>query len=153
MMRDIERVVIEPSDEDHHWFPEIAGSGDAMAVLRDIWENYRDESFISQFLSPCLIRQMRMFQLHDDPANSEGVRVDAIHDERGYQRIRRKLARCHDVGYLVVFLLLAGGLGWSWPAELYVRLVPLSKELDSLDDRILVATSIEDEEDWLFFCQ
>ena len=124
-----------------------------MAMLRDIWENYRDESFISQFLSPCLIRQMRMFQLHDDPANSEGVRVDAIHDERGYQRIRRKLARCHDVGYLVVFLLLAGGLGWSWPAELYVRLVPLSKELDSLDDRILVATSIEDEEDWLFFCQ
>ena len=74
-----------------------------MAVLRDIWENYRDESSISQFLSPCLIRQMRMFQLHDDPANSEGVRVDAIHDERGYQRIRRKLARCHDVGYLVVF--------------------------------------------------
>ena len=57
------------------------------------------------------------------------------------------------MGYLVVFLLLAGGLGWSWPAELYVRLVPLSKELDSLDDRILVATSIEDEEDWLFFCQ
>ena len=37
-------------------------------VLRDVWANYRDESFISQFLSPRLMRQLRMFHLHDDPA-------------------------------------------------------------------------------------
>jgi spore cortex formation protein SpoVR/YcgB (stage V sporulation) len=69
-----------------------------MTVLRDVWKNYRDESFISQFLSPRLIRQMRMFHLHDDPAASAGVRVEAIHDERGYRRIRRELARQYDVG-------------------------------------------------------
>ena len=60
-----------------------------MAVLREIWANYRDESFISQFLSPRLMRQMRMFHVHDDPAESDGIRVEAIHDERGYRRIRR----------------------------------------------------------------
>ncbi len=58
-----------------------------MAVLRDVWANYRDESFISQFLSPRLIRQMRMFHLHDDPGEPDGIRVDAIHDERGYRRV------------------------------------------------------------------
>ena len=99
MMRDIERIVTEPEEEDRHWFPEIAGAGDAMTVLRDIWANYRDESFISQFLSPCLMRQMRMFQLHDDPAETEGVRVEAIQNERGYRRIRRELAKRHDVGW------------------------------------------------------
>ena len=69
-----------------------------MAVLRDVWANYRDESFISQFLSPRLIRKMRMFHLHDDPAVTEGIRVDAIHDERGYRRVRRKLSRQYDIG-------------------------------------------------------
>jgi len=70
-----------------------------MAALRDIWANYRDESFVSQFLSPRLMRQMRLFQLHDDPAQTEGVRVKAIHDERGYRRIRSELARRYDVGW------------------------------------------------------
>ncbi|MDR6658573.1 spore cortex formation protein SpoVR/YcgB (stage V sporulation) [Tardiphaga robiniae] len=100
MMQDIEKIVTDPTDEDRAWFPDIAGKGDAMAVLRDIWANYRDESFVSQFLSPRLMRHMRMFHLHDDPAVSEGIRVDAIHDERGYRRVRRVLARQYDVGLI-----------------------------------------------------
>lgn len=98
MMRDIERIVTEPTEEDREWFPDIAGAGDAAGVLCDIWANYRDESFISQFLSPRLIRSMRLFHLHDDPSVQEGIRVDAIHDERGFRRIRRELSRQYDVG-------------------------------------------------------
>ncbi|MFL6818507.1 MAG: SpoVR family protein [Bradyrhizobium sp.] len=100
MMQDIERIVSSPTDEDREWFPEIAGTGDVMATLRNIWANYRDESFISQFLSPRLMRQMRMFHLHDNPDESAGIRVDAIHNERGYRRIRRELARQYDVGFV-----------------------------------------------------
>jgi stage V sporulation protein R len=100
MMQDIERIVTNPEDEDREWFPDIAGTGDVMAVLRNTWANYRDESFISQFLSPRLIRKLRMFHLHDDPEESAGIRVDAIHDERGYRRVRRELARQYDVGYI-----------------------------------------------------
>jgi stage V sporulation protein R len=100
MMRDIVRIVVSPDQEDREWFPDIAGKGDAMAVLRDVWTNYRDESFISQFLSPHLMRSLRMFHLHDDPAETAGIRVDAIHDERGYRRVRRELARKYDVGYI-----------------------------------------------------
>lgn len=72
MMQDIERIVTNPTEEDRAWFPDIAGRGDAMAVLRDIWANYRDESFISQFLSPNMIRQLRLFHLYDDPEQTEG---------------------------------------------------------------------------------
>jgi spore cortex formation protein SpoVR/YcgB (stage V sporulation) len=100
MMQDIERIVVDPDDEDREWFPDIAGRGDAMGVLRDIWANYRDESFISQFLSPRLMRHMRMFHLHDDPAESAGIRVGAIHNEQGYRRIRRELSRKYDVGFV-----------------------------------------------------
>lgn len=98
MMLDIERIVTTPDDEDREWFPDIAGRGDVMGVLRDIWANYRDESFVSQFLSPRLMRHMRMFHLHDDPAETEGILVGAIHNEQGYRRIRRQLARQYDVG-------------------------------------------------------
>jgi spore cortex formation protein SpoVR/YcgB (stage V sporulation) len=100
MMQDIERIVANPDDEDRAWFPEIAGTGDVMGVLRHTWANYRDESFISQFLSPRLMRQMRIFHLHDDPAERAGIRVDAIHDERGYRRVRRQLSRQYDVGLI-----------------------------------------------------
>jgi spore cortex formation protein SpoVR/YcgB (stage V sporulation) len=100
MMQDIERIVSSPDDEDREWFPEIAGAGDVMGVLRNIWANYRDESFISQYLSPRLMRHFRMFHLHDDPQERAGVRVDAIHDERGYRRVRRELSRQYDVGFI-----------------------------------------------------
>jgi spore cortex formation protein SpoVR/YcgB (stage V sporulation) len=100
MMQDIERIVSSPEDEDREWFPDIAGKGDVMGVLRDVWANYRDESFIGQFLSPRLMRHFRMFHLHDDPEERAGIRVDAIHDERGFRRVRRELARQHDVGFI-----------------------------------------------------
>ncbi len=99
MMQDIERIITVPTEEDKEWFPEIAGNGDVMGTLRNIWANYRDESFISQFLSPTLIRKFRMFHVHDNPAHILGMKVDAIHDERGYRRVRRELARGYDVSY------------------------------------------------------
>ena len=68
-------------------------------MLRDIWANYRDESFVVQFLSPRVIRDWRLFHLVDDNEEPE-LRVDAIHDERGYRRIRRAFARQYDVAWL-----------------------------------------------------
>ncbi|MBY2930590.1 SpoVR family protein [Sphingomonadales bacterium 56] len=96
IMSDIERICMDPTAEDREWFSDIAGSRDPVEVLKDIWINYRDESFVSQFLSPHLIRQWRLFKLLDHEGESE-LRVDAIHDERGYRRIRRALAREYDI--------------------------------------------------------
>ena len=64
--QDIERIALTPSDEDRAWFPDIAGNGDAYGTLREIWANFRDESIISQYLSPNIIRKMGLFQLVDD---------------------------------------------------------------------------------------
>jgi spore cortex formation protein SpoVR/YcgB (stage V sporulation) len=97
IMSDIDRICREPTEEDREWFGTIAGSGDPVEVLKDIWANYRDESFVSQFLSPRLIRHWRLFSIVDRTGESE-LRVDAIHDERGYRRIRRALAREYDIG-------------------------------------------------------
>ncbi|MSO76005.1 MAG: SpoVR family protein [Alphaproteobacteria bacterium] len=97
MMCDIERVVTEPGDEDRAFLPEIAGTGDVMGTLRTAWANYRDDSFVAQYLSPHLMRKLRLFQLVDRP-DTPDYRVEAIHDERGYRRLRRALARQYDPG-------------------------------------------------------
>ncbi len=98
MMTDIAKICTEPTDEDREWFPDIAGGGDPDDVLKYIWANYRDESFIGQYLSPRLIRNWRLFHLVDDE-DEPTLRVDAIHNERGYRAIRRALARRYDIGH------------------------------------------------------
>ncbi|MFC0407353.1 SpoVR family protein [Roseomonas elaeocarpi] len=97
MMSDIERMCREPTEEDRRWFPDIAGNGDPIGTLRHAWANYRDESFIHQFLSPAVMRQFKLFRLRDD-TTEPFLLVDAIHDDPGYREIRRSLARTYDPG-------------------------------------------------------
>ena len=97
MMTDIARICDEPTAEDRAWFPDLAGSGNAIGALRHAWANYRDESFVLQFLSPKVIRDFRMFRLLDE-SSEPTLLVDAIHDNEGYREIRRTLARSYDPG-------------------------------------------------------
>ena len=99
MMEDIKRICVEPTDEDRTWFPEIAGCGDWRGTLRHAWANYRDESFIQQYLSPNLIRKLKLFLCVDDAGESH-VDVASIHDERGYKEVRLALARTYDLGLI-----------------------------------------------------
>jgi stage V sporulation protein R len=96
MMCDIKRVCLEPTDEDRAWFPDFAGCGDPLGTLRQAWAEFRDESFILQYLSPKLMRDFRLFAVSDD-AKDAAMRVAAIHDEQGYKDIRRRLARQYDI--------------------------------------------------------
>lgn len=96
MMHDIKRICEKPEAEDRAWFPEIAGCGDWRATLRSVWANYRDESFVRQFLSPRLMREFRLFSVSDNAA-SPHMRVDAIHDEEGYRKLRADLAESYDI--------------------------------------------------------
>jgi spore cortex formation protein SpoVR/YcgB (stage V sporulation) len=100
MMRDIRRICTEPDEEDREWFPEMAGKADWRAVLKDAWANYRDESFIRQFLSPRLIREFRLFAVLDEETSADLV-VSDIHDERGYARIREALAGSYDLAEIM----------------------------------------------------
>lgn len=95
MMCDIRRICTEPTDEDREWFPDLAGDEDWRGALRHAWANYRDESFIRQYLSPHLIRKLKLFDLTDNAEDSHYT-VGAIHDERGYRKVREALANNYD---------------------------------------------------------
>ena len=95
MYRDIRRICEAPTDEDRRWFPEIAGS-DWLKTLDFAMRNFKDESFIAQFLSPKLIREFRMFCLVDDEEEAN-LEVGAIHNDAGYRHVRETLARQYSL--------------------------------------------------------
>ncbi len=97
MFQDIKRICQNPTDEDRQWFPDIAGS-DWIKSLDYAMRHFKDESFIGQYLSPKLMRELRMFAVVDDAAQPE-LEVAAIHDDNGYRRLRESLSRQHDLGW------------------------------------------------------
>ena len=96
MYTDIKRICDAPTEEDRTWFPDIAGSP-WLPALDHAMRNFKDESFIGQFLSPRLMRDMRLFAIQDDQAQAE-LEVSAIHDADGYQRLRQMLSQQYDLG-------------------------------------------------------
>ena len=99
MMQDVRRICEQPTPEDFEWFPEIAGT-DWQKSLDFAMRNFKDESFIAQYLSPKLIRDFRLFAVADYAGNDELV-VDSIHDDDGYRRVRQLLALQHHYDVIV----------------------------------------------------
>jgi stage V sporulation protein R len=95
MFNDIKRICERPDAEDRAWFPQIAGA-DWRSTLDFAMRNFKDESFIAQYLSPRLMRQMHLFAIADHEDENTLV-VDSIHDDRGYRRVRQILAEQYAV--------------------------------------------------------
>jgi spore cortex formation protein SpoVR/YcgB (stage V sporulation) len=96
MWRDIRRICEEPTAEDREWFPDIAGS-DWRETFDFAMQNFKDESFIAQYLSPRLMREFRFFSVLDDDTRNK-LQIQAIHDEPGYRALRHRLAEQYDLG-------------------------------------------------------
>ena len=94
---DLRRMCENPTDEDREWFPDIAG-GDWLETVHFAMKNFKDESFIQQFLSPKVMRDMKFFSLENDD-QEDVYRITAIHDDPGYRPLREKLARQYNLSY------------------------------------------------------
>ena len=97
MFSDIRRMCENPTEEDRQWFPDLAGS-DWRQSLDHAMRNFRDESFVGQYLSPRLIRELRLFSILDD-AGKPQMEVAAIHDDNGYRQVRQALSHQYDLSF------------------------------------------------------
>lgn len=100
MFIDIRRICENPTEEDKQYFPEIAGSN-WLDTLHFAMNNFKDESFISQYLSPKLMRDFKLFHINDNTDNNY-VEIAAIHNEQGYQQVKHKLASQYNLSNLEV---------------------------------------------------
>ncbi|USD39317.1 SpoVR family protein [Ferrimonas sp. SCSIO 43195] len=98
MFQDIRRICESPDEEDQRWFPEIAGS-DWLDTLHFAMNNFKDESFISQYLSPKVMRQFKLFTVQDDDRKSY-LEVGAIHNDEGYRELRQNLSAQYNLSNL-----------------------------------------------------
>lgn len=90
MFQDIKRICEQPTEEDKYWFPEIAGSN-WLATVKFAMQNFKDESFVQQFLSPEVMRKFRMFSVVDD-SKKDVLMIGAIHDDSGFRQLRQSLS-------------------------------------------------------------
>jgi spore cortex formation protein SpoVR/YcgB (stage V sporulation) len=95
MFSDIRRVCEHPTDEDRRFCPDFSG-GDWLETVHHAMANFKDESFILQFLTPKVIRDLKLFSILDDDTDS-AISVTAIHDDAGYRQVRQELADQYNV--------------------------------------------------------
>jgi spore cortex formation protein SpoVR/YcgB (stage V sporulation) len=130
MFTDIRRICEKPTDEDDRFFPDIAGK-DWLDTLHHAMENFKDESFILQFLSPTVIRNLKLFNILDDDRNKK-IEVTAIHDDQGYLQIREQLADQYNLSKqepnIQVFEVDLRGSRSLTLQHIQVDRIPLDKE-------------------------
>jgi spore cortex formation protein SpoVR/YcgB (stage V sporulation) len=152
IMRDIKRICeggefehrskgskwIPITDEDKRWFPELLGRK-WQDVVKEAAFEHRDDSFIMQFLSPKVIRDLKLFTVaieyaadEDNPLSAKAV-VSEIHDDVGYANIRTALARSKErVNY--VPQIVVEGADLEGDRTLYLRFDSyMDRELDEED--------------------
>ena len=102
MMQDIKRISIEPTDEDRKWFrgQDWVGTGEWIDTIHWAIENFKDESFIQQFLSPKLMRDLKLFSFCDDEQDPQ-IEITGIHNDEGYRNVRETLSKQYNIGYRV----------------------------------------------------
>ncbi len=96
MMQDIRRICENPTEEDKQWFPYLANT-DWLTSLDTAMRNFKDESFIAQYLSPKLIRELKLFYIVDDDRNPD-LLVMQFMMNRDIKQIREALSRQYNLG-------------------------------------------------------
>lgn len=92
---DIKRMCLHPDDEDRKLFPELVDKP-WLPVLLDAVENYRDDSFILQFLGPKVVEKLKLFHVFDDKNRYE-YEIKNIHNLSGLSKLRSSLADLYDI--------------------------------------------------------
>ncbi|HET9843978.1 MAG TPA: SpoVR family protein [Gammaproteobacteria bacterium] len=93
---DLRRLCENPTEEDKRWLPDFAGQP-WIQTLDFAMKNFKDESFIAQFLSPKVVRDLKLFCILDDD-QKEDLEVSFIHNEEGYHYVRRLLSENYNIG-------------------------------------------------------
>lgn len=97
ILMDVKRICENPTDEDREWFPFLIGQRWQDAVKTAVFE-HRDDGFIQQYLSPKVIRDLKLFtvSVRENEVHDRSAIVSEIHDEVGYKELRRTLAKSYE---------------------------------------------------------
>ncbi len=130
---DIKRICQEPTAEDKEWFPNLIGK-DWLEQVHYVMENFRDDSFILQYLSPKVIREMKLFSIGDEEQQKEYL-ISAIHNERGYKKIREQLSLQYERSFYVPNIQVSGVDRFGTNTMYLIHSVQNERRLDAENTR------------------
>ena len=117
MFSDIKRICTKPTAEDAEWFPDIVNKP-WQEVIQDIVVNYKDDSFILQWLSPKAIRDMRLFNVHDD-AKSDYTVITDVSSHDSIRKLRKALSEQHSLEKMLPQIEVSA-VNWKTDRMLYL---------------------------------
>jgi len=91
---DIKRICETPTEEDKEWMPQLIGKDWRKEILYAA-TNFRDDSFVAQYLSPKVIRDMKLFAVRDNDEEKD-LEISGIHDETGYKKVIESLSNQYN---------------------------------------------------------
>jgi spore cortex formation protein SpoVR/YcgB (stage V sporulation) len=136
---DIKRICENPTEEDKVWMPHLIGKRWQDAVKEAAY-NYRDDGFISQYLSPKVMRDLRLFTVKLDVDKGDNVVafVSDIHDEIGYREMRTRLAQSYErINYVPQIIVRGADLAGDRTLHLeYVPYKGRSLDPDNMEETL-----------------
>lgn len=149
IFQDIKRICEDPTEEDKEWFPHLIGKRWQDAVKEAAF-NFRDDGFISQYLSPKVIRDFKFFTVNvqwqdEDTEEDTKAFVTEIHDDIGYRNIRTALARSVERVNMVPQISVTGA-DMNGDRTLHLKYTPfMGRKLNTAD-----ATAVTEYVDYLW---
>lgn len=128
MLQDVKRICMSPDEEDLKWFPDICNT-DWLTTIKDIVANYRDESFILQFLSPKIVREFQLFSFNSQEDTSY-YEVSGTHDDESFLKIRKNLAEQYDPSRMIPQIEI---VKVDWDSDRWLYLEHTTKNNQRLD--------------------
>lgn len=131
MFMDIKRICENPTEEDVQWFPFIANT-DWLTTIKNIVESYKDSSFIEQFLSPRLIRELKLVHL-SSKAEEGFYTVSNTHAKEDVKDIREAVSSHYDLMYFRPRLEISH-VNWTTDRRLFLSSYGKDRYLLSLEE-------------------
>lgn len=119
MFMDIKRRCEDPTDEDKYYFPDQVGR-----PYMDVWfeavSGFKDESFITQYLSPAVVRKMRLISILDTDKDDNFYRVSGDASDEAFEHVRKYLSNQYDLGYQTPQIAIYD-VNWNGDRKLKLR--------------------------------
>lgn len=125
MFNDIKRICEKPTEEDKQFSPGLIGKN-WIEEVNSAAINYRDSSFVAQFLSPKLVRDFKFLTIRND-SEQDFYEVTAVHDDVDFKEIRKHLENHYNL-YNHIPSLSIEGASLKGNRTLYLSLRQINRE-------------------------
>lgn len=106
-----------------------------LAFITYIMENYKDDTFLINFLSPQVIRYFKLFEIEDSPVHPEYYLVTAVEQNCDGDHIREALCNMYDIANKTIPLTITNAnLNSDRSLEVAHFVYPTSEEMKAYNN-------------------